>query len=67
MSEQKAAQVLAAIRKSEPQKKRVTFFVSIESKAALAAWCKQNGVSESAAIDELIRATVPPRFFKGRK
>ncbi len=67
MNKTKASQVIAAIKRSEPHKKRVTFFVSVEAKTALAEWCKHNGVSESSVIDELIRVTVPPRFFKGRK
>jgi hypothetical protein len=67
MNEQKASQVLAAIRRAEPNKKRVTFFISIEAKSALAAWCRENGVSESGAVEEMIRSIIPGRHFKRSK
>lgn len=53
-----------AVRRSEPDKKRYTFFLSVEAKAALAEWCNKNGISESEAIDAMIRATVPSKYFK---
>lgn len=56
--------VLAALKKSHPKKKRVTFFLTEKSKAALALWCAKHEVSESGAIEEMIKATVPERFFK---
>lgn len=64
MSISRESQVLTAIRKSEPKKKRVTFFITLNAKAGLASWCEKNGVTESAAIDEMIRATIPRKFFK---
>jgi hypothetical protein len=64
MNKSKASRLLAAIRRSELQKKRVTFFITEESKEALAAWCKKNGVSESSAIEGLIRETVPKVYFR---
>lgn len=64
MNTQKESQILAAIRKSEPKKKRVTFFISANAKSGLAAWCEKHGVTESSAIEEMIRATVPEKFFK---
>ena len=60
----KESQVLAAIRKSEPKKKRVTFFISEEAKEALASWSDKNEVTESAAIEQMIRTTLPDRYFK---
>ncbi len=67
MNESKETQVLAAIRKSDPKKKRVNFFISESSKAALGAWSKKNNVSESSAVEQMIRTTIPVRFFKGEK
>jgi hypothetical protein len=67
MNGKKETQVLAAIRKAEPQKKRVNFFISLTAKEALAVWCGKNGVSESSAIEQMIRVTVPMRFFKEGK
>jgi len=67
MDAKKEAQVLSAIRKAEPKKKRVNFFISETGKEALATWCEKNGVSESSAIEAMIRATVPSRFFKEEK
>lgn len=55
--------ILAAIRKSEPKKKRVTFFITEEGKEALARWCEKNDIAESSAIEAMIRATVPSRYF----
>lgn len=60
-------QVLAAIRKNEPKKKRVNFFISEVAKKALARWCEKNDVSESSAIEHMIRATVPDRYFEERR
>jgi hypothetical protein len=64
MKDVKEAQILDAIRKGEPTKKRVTFFITERSKSALSEWCRQHEVSESSAIEEMIKATVPARFFK---
>lgn len=64
MNHQKEKLVLNAIRKAEPKKKRVTFFITEQAKDALADWCKRHDVTESGAIEEMIRATVPERFFK---
>lgn len=64
MSKQRETQILAAIRKSEPEKKRVTFFISVESKGALAAWCKKNNVTESSAVEKMIRATTPAQYYR---
>lgn len=61
---QKLVSILAAVRRSEPKKKRVTFFISETTKAALAKWCQQNAITESSAIEEMIKDTVPSRFFK---
>ena len=66
-SSQKEDQVLAAVRKAEPKKKRVTFFIAESTKGALAAWCRENKITESGAIDEMIKATVPARFFKAEQ
>lgn len=63
----KEQEVLTAIKKADPPKKRVTFFISEESKAALASWCEKNGVTESSAIEQMVRATVPSRYFKEEK
>jgi hypothetical protein len=58
-------QVLTALRNPKTlKKKRVTFFITEDVKASLAWWCKDNDVSESGAIEEMIRATVPARYFK---
>jgi hypothetical protein len=65
MNGTKETQILTAIRQAEPKKRRVTFFISEVGKEALAAWCEKNGVSESSAIEQMIRATVPARYFKG--
>ena len=65
MAKEKAEQVLRAARRAEPKKKRVTFFISKAGKDALAAWCAQNGISESGAVEQMIRLTVPIRYFKG--
>lgn len=63
MSDTKENRVIAAIRKAEPDKMRVNFFVTIEAKKALAAWCKKYGFTESSAIEAMIRDTVPVRHF----
>jgi len=63
MNEIKAAKILAAARKRE-EKIRATFFISKNAKKALADWARDNGVSESRTIDQLIKATVPSRYFK---
>jgi Replication regulatory protein RepB. len=60
----KEDQILTALRKAEPKKKRVTFFITEKSKDALASWCEKHDVTESGAIEEMIRATVPERYFK---
>jgi len=65
MSASKAETILKEVRRSEPDKKRYTFFLSVDAKAALAEWCNKNGVSESGAIDAMIKATVPSKYFKG--
>ena len=52
-------QVLDALRKSSTKKKRVTFFIAESIKEALAAWCRQHEVTESGAIEEMIKATIP--------
>jgi hypothetical protein len=67
MTTSKEAQVLKALQKLEPMKKRVTFFISEQSKSALATWCKKHGFTESGAVEEMIRATVPTQFFKEPK
>ena len=67
MNGTKEFQVLTAIRKAEPKKKRVNFFISAVAKEALAAWCEKNDVSESSAIEQMIRTTVPARFLKEGK
>jgi hypothetical protein len=55
---------LATIRKPEsPEKMRVTFFITKSSKAALKAWCLANKVSESGAVDLIIKTTVPKQYF----
>ena len=56
-------QVLAELKRSKPQKKRVTFFISEDAKEALASWCQEQKVKESPAIEEMIRAMVPERYF----
>ncbi|MBS1983805.1 MAG: hypothetical protein JST16_06510 [Bdellovibrionales bacterium] len=67
MSRLKEARVLSEIRKAEPKKKRVNFFISEAAKSALAIWCKKNKVTESSAIEQMIRTTVPAQFFKEPK
>jgi hypothetical protein len=57
-------QILSAVRKRDPKKKRVTFFISKMSKYGLATWCQEKGVTESGTIEEMIRAVVPSRYFK---
>jgi len=63
----KEQQILEAIKRLERKKKRVTFFISETGKDALAEWCKKNGITESGAVEEMIRTTVPSRFFKEKK
>lgn len=63
----KEAQVLSAIRKSDPKKKRVTFFISKEVKNILAIWCNKNDVTESAAIEQMICSTIPGYYFKSEE
>ena len=65
MNNTKELQVLEALKKSEPKKKRVTFFITEEAKEALASWCDKHDVTESGTIEELIRSTLPSKFFKG--
>jgi hypothetical protein len=60
----KEEQILAAVRRAELKKKRVTFFITEESKYALADWCEKNDIAESSAIEAMIRATVPARYFR---
>jgi hypothetical protein len=67
MKQTKEDQILAAVRKAEPKKKRVTFFIAESTKSALAAWCRDNEITESSAIEEMIKATVPSRYFERRK
>jgi hypothetical protein len=67
MDPKKEAQILAAVRRAELKKKRVTFFITEESKDALAAWCREKGVTESGTIEQMIKATVPVRFFEERR
>lgn len=64
MNQSKESQVLNAIRRAEPKKKRVTFFITEQAKDALANWCEKHDVTESGAIEEMIRSTVPERYFK---
>lgn len=64
MANEKESVVLARIKKANPVKKRVTFFISEFAKDALASWCEKHGVTESGAIEEMIRATIPEKFFK---
>ncbi len=64
MKDSKETRILAAIQKAEPKKKRVNFFITEAAKEALAAWCEKNDVSESSAIEHMIRETVPTRYFK---
>jgi len=59
--------ILSAVRKAEPRKKRVTFFISEISKTALAQWCNEHEITESSAIEEMIKATVPTRYFEKRR
>jgi hypothetical protein len=60
--------VLAAVKRAEPKKKRVNFFITVQAKEALASWCSDNGeISESSAIEQMIRAVVPTRYFKEEK
>ncbi|MDR3606245.1 MAG: hypothetical protein P4M08_02565 [Oligoflexia bacterium] len=51
-------QILTAIHKADPKKKRVSFFITVEAKEALARWCKSRDVTESGAIEEMIRLIV---------
>lgn len=67
MKENKEQQILESIKRSDPPKKRVTFFITENSKSALANWCKKHSVSESSAIDEMIKASVPDKYFKEKK
>lgn len=62
----KEAEILLAVRNADRKKKRVTFFISDMAKAALAAWCKQHDITESGAIEQMIRSTVPEKYFKER-
>jgi replication regulatory protein RepB len=64
MNSSKETQILTAIRNSEPKKKRVTFFITEQAKDALATWCEKHDVTESGAIEEMIRATIPEKFFR---
>lgn len=64
MNDLKETKVLVAIRRANPKKKRVNFFISEAAKTGLSRWCKKNGVSESAAIEMMIRETVPNLFLK---
>lgn len=61
----KESDILSAIKRADPKKKRVNFFISEVAKSALAKWCERNNVSESSAIEQMIRATVPVRYFEG--
>ena len=67
MKQTKETQILAAIRKTDPKKKRVTFFIAERTKHALANWCHENEITESGAIEEMIKATVPTKYFKEKK
>lgn len=66
MKEKKEEILLAAIKKSELKKKRVTFFLTEEAKLALATWCKSHDVTESGAVEEMIRSTLPEKYFQER-
>lgn len=48
-------------------KKRVTFFISEDAKQALARWCKDKQVKESPAVEQMIRAVVPSKYFKKKE
>jgi hypothetical protein len=63
MNNYSASKILAAAKRRE-EKIRATFFITKTAKDALKAWCKQNKVPESAAIDAMIKAVVPSRHFK---
>lgn len=63
----KEQNILEAVRKANPKKIRVTFFVTEDAKTALADWCHEKAITESAAVEAMIRATVPSRFFKEGK
>lgn len=67
MKNKKEALILNSVRKQDPPKKRVTFFISIESKNAFKRWCEKNAVTESGAVEALIRDVVPQSFFKPSK
>ena len=58
--------VLTQLRQG-PKKKRVTFFISKDAKAALKKWCLEKEVKESPAVEEMIRATIPKRFFNSEE
>ena len=64
MNELREKQVLAAVRSVERKKKRVTFFITEDSKAALARWCHEHDVTESGTVEEMIKATIPAKYFK---
>ena len=57
-------EVLAALKKPRATKKRYTFIMETSAKDAFALWCKANEVKESPALEQLIRAMVPPKYFK---
>ena len=50
--------------RNKPTKKRVTFFLDIKVKEALAAWCAENDISESAAVEGMLEEMIPKHFLK---
>jgi len=49
--------------KNRLNKIRVTFSMDPSVKQALADWCRDKEIKESAALEELIRQVVPKKYF----
>jgi hypothetical protein len=56
--------IIEELKKPQDKKERYNFTLSKSTKDGLAAWCKENGLKESTALDMLIKKVLPEKFFK---
>jgi hypothetical protein len=56
-------EVIEELKKPQDKRLRYNFTLAKSTKAGFAAWCKENKVKESTALDAILRKVISEKIF----
>jgi len=57
-------EIIEELKKPQDKRLRYNFTLAQSTKHGFTAWCKENKVKESTALDAILRKVISEKFFK---